>query len=360
MKQAILYKKLPPKAPRLPAGRPACRTGRDQPLAEENNLVKCEICSHNCIIAPGKRGLCGVRENKNGKLFSLVYGKAIAINLDPIEKKPFFHFLPGTYSLSIATMGCNFSCLHCQNYDISQGPKENGQISGENLSSTDIVRLALKYKVPSISYTYTEPSVFIEYALETMKLAKKQGIKNTWVTNGYLTEKALKTIAPYLHAANVDLKFFDNDIYKKVCNAQLQPILDTLKLIKKLNIWLEVTTLIIPGYTNINNQLEKIAEFIKNELGSETPWHVSRFYPCYKMNDISPTSPELIHQAVKIGQKAGLKYVYAGNLPNDKGENTYCPKCQTLIIQRTGYDIKKFCKQGKCPECGEKIDLILD
>ncbi|MBU4369155.1 AmmeMemoRadiSam system radical SAM enzyme [Patescibacteria group bacterium] len=248
---------------------------------------------------------------------------------------------------------------NCQNYDISQGPKENKQISGEDLSPSDIVKLAIKHKVPSISYTYTEPSIFIEYALETMKLAKKQRIKNTWVTNGYLTEKALKTIAHYLNAANVDLKFFDNDMYKKVCNAQLQPVLNTLKLIKKLKIWLEVTTLVIPGYTNINNQLEKIAEFIKKELGSETPWHVSRFYPCYKMSDVSPTSSELIHQAVKIGQKAGLKYVYAGNLPNDDGENTYCPKCQTLIIQRTGYDIKKSDKDGLCPKCGEKIDLII-
>ncbi len=343
MKQAILYKKLKDKS------------------------VRCQVCNHHCLILNGKRGICGVRENQNGKLFSLVYNKAIACNVDPIEKKPFFHFLPGSHSLSIATVGCNFSCLHCQNWDISQGPKENGQILGENLPPQEIVNLALKYRVPSISYTYTEPTIFIEYALETMKLAKKQGLKNNWVTNGYMTPEALKTIAPYLQAANVDLKFFNNNLYFKVCGAKLQPILDSLKLMKKLKIWLEITTLVIPGYTDLpagkagtDNQFKKIAEFILKQLGPETPWHVSRFYPCYKMTDVSPTPPELIYQAAEIGKKTGLKYVYTGNLPGDKGENTYCPKCQTLIIQRIGYEIKRFDKNGRCPKCQEKIDLILD
>lgn len=326
----------------------------------KNKNVRCLVCNHQCLISPRQRGLCGVRENKNGKLFSLVYGKAVAVNLDPIEKKPFFHFLPGTYSLSIATVGCNFSCLHCQNWDISQGPKENSGILGEDLSPRDIVKLALKHKAPSISYTYTEPSVFIEYALDTMKLAKKQGLKNNWVTNGYLTEKALKTIAPYLDAANVDLKFFDNDLYWKICGAELQPVLNTLKSMKKLKIWVEVTTLLIPGYTDKNRQLEKIAKFIKEELGEETPWHISGFYSCYKMTDVSPTSPELIHQAVKIGRKAGLKYVYAGNLPSDENENTYCPKCRTLVIKRRGYEIKRFDRNGLCPKCRKKIDLFLN
>ena len=336
MKQAILYKEL------------------------KNKSVRCNVCEHHCVISNGQRGICGVRENKNGELFSLVYGKAIAINIDPIEKKPIFHFLPGSYSLSVATVGCNFSCLHCQNYDISQGPRENSQILGENLLPQQIVKLAIKHKVPSISYTYTEPTIFIEYALETMKLAKKQGLKNIWITNGYMTSEALKAIAPYLDAANVDLKFFNNDIYQKICGGKLQPVLNTLKLMKKLKIWLEVTTLVIPGYTDIDNQFKKISGFIKKELGSETPWHVSRFYPSYKMNNVSPTSPKLIYQAAEIGKKAGLKYIYTGNLPGDKRENTYCPKCQTLVIQRTGYDVKRFDKDSFCPKCGEKIDLILN
>ncbi len=334
MKEAILYKKMP------------------------NNKVQCNVCAHRCLISSNKRGICGVRENQKGKLYSLVYGKAIAVHIDPIEKKPFFHFLPGTHSLSIATVGCNMRCLHCQNWDISQGPKETGQILGEDLSPKQIVNQALEFNIPSISYTYTEPTIFIEYALKIMKLAKKQGLKNTWVTNGYMTEEALKTVAPYLDAANVDLKFFDNQIHQQVCGAKLQPILDSLKLMKKLKIWLEITTLVIPGYTDKGNQFTKIAKFIKNELGAETPWHISRFYPCYKMQEVPPTPPELIHQAAKIGKGIGLKYVYTGNLPGDQGENTYCPKCGALIIERTGYKIKKFIKDGECSQCGGKLDFV--
>jgi len=335
MKQAILYQQL------------------------KNQNVRCQACNHCCIIVPGKRGLCGVRQNQNGKLYSLVYGKAAACNLDPIEKKPFFHFLPGTYSLSIATVGCNFSCLHCQNYDISQGPKETGEIFGEDLLSEEIVKKAIELDAPSISYTYTEPTVFVEYALDTMKLAKKQGLKNNWVTNGYMTPETLELIAPYLDAANVDLKFFQDDLYQKICGAKLEPILNSLKLMKKYKIWVEVTTLVIPGYTDLGTQFEDIANFIKNELGAETPWHISRFYPTYKLTQSPPTPAELIHKAREIGKKVGLKYVYTGNILNDDGENTYCPKCQSLVVQRLGYEITRFDKNGKCPKCGEKLDFIL-
>jgi len=324
-----------------------------------NNLVQCQACAHHCVIAPKQRGFCGVRENQNGKLYSLVYSKACAINIDPIEKKPFFHFLPGSYSLSIATVGCNFKCLHCQNADISQTPKETKEIFGEDWPPERIVSEALQNKVPSISYTYTEPTIFVEYALETMKLAKKKGLKNNWVTNGYMTEETLELISPYLDAANVDLKFFRDDLYQKVCGGKLQPVLNSLKWIKKHKIWVEVTTLVIPSYTDIGTQFEDIAKFIKNELGPETPWHISRFYPAYKMINVSLTPPEVIHRAVEIGKKFGLKYVYTGNLPGDRGENTYCPKCGELIIQRFGYEITRFDKQGKCPKCSKKIDLIL-
>lgn len=326
----------------------------------ENNNIRCQACAHRCIISPGKRGFCGVRENQGGKLYSLVYGKACAINIDPIEKKPFFHWLPGSYSLSIATVGCNFRCLHCQNADISQWPRETKQIFGENLSPEKIVEKALENKVESISYTYTEPTIFVEYALEIMKLAKKKGLKNNWVTNGYMTSETLELVSPYLDAANTDLKFFRDDLYQKICGGKLQPVLDSLKWMKEHKIWVEVTTLVIPGYTDRDTQFEDIAKFIKNELGAETPWHISRFYPAYKMMNVSPTPVEIIHRAAEIGKKIGLKYVYTGNLPGDNGENTYCPKCGELVIQRFGYEIQKFDKQGKCQKCGEDLNLILE
>jgi len=344
MKEAILYEKL------------------------KNKAVRCQACAHGCVIAPGRRGFCGVRENQNGKLYSLVYGKAVAINIDPIEKKPFFHWLPGSYSLSVATVGCNFKCLHCQNYDISQMPRDfNGQIIGEEMSPEEIVKLAIKNNLPSISYTYTEPTIFLEYALETMKLAKKKGLKNNWVTNGYMTKETLKLVSPYLDAANVDLKFFRDDLYQENSGARLQPVLDSLRWIKKPprcgsgqdKIWVEVTTLVIPGYTDQGNQFEEIAKFIKKELGPETPWHISRFYPAYKMLDVPPTPPETIYQAYEIGKKIGLKYVYAGNLPGNQKENTYCPNCGELNIKRIGYEIERLDKDGKCRKCGESINLIL-
>lgn len=336
MKEAILYQKL------------------------EEKQVKCNVCAHRCLILPGKRGFCGVKQNKDGKLYSLVYGKAVAYHIDPIEKKPFFHFLPGTSSLSIATVGCNFTCLHCQNVEISQAPRlGNGQIEGENIPPKKIVQDALKNKLPSISYTYTEPTIFIEYALDTMKLAKNKGLKNNWVTNGYMTKEALETVAPYLDAANVDLKFFDDELYQKTSGGRLQPVLDSLKLMKKLKIWVEVTTLLIPTMTDKGSQLEDIAKFIKNELGAEVPWHISRFWPAHRMLHLPPTPLEAIDKAYEIGKKVGLKYVYVGNLTEDKRENTYCAKCGALAIKRTGYSIERYDRDGKCPTCNQDLNLVL-
>ncbi|MCD6442107.1 AmmeMemoRadiSam system radical SAM enzyme [bacterium] len=294
MREAILYKKL------------------------KDKTVQCQACAHYCVIANGQRGICHTRENQNGKLFNLTDNKIIACQIDPIEKKPFFHFLPGTYSLSIATMGCNFSCLNCQNWEISQGLKENNKVRGDEIMPEEIVRLALKSRVSSIAYTYTEPTIFLGYALETMKLAQKAGLKNVWVSNGYFTKETLKLIEPYLDAINIDLKFFDDNLYQKVCKARLQPVLDTLKLIKKTKIWLEVTTLVIPGYTDTKSQFRKIAQFVKKELGPDTPCHISKFFPCYKMLDVSPTPTKLIEQAVDIYKQEGLRYVYAGNLKINK------------------------------------------
>ena len=274
------------------------------------NKVRCGVCNHRCLIGDGKKGICGVRKNEKGKLYTLVYGKAIAENIDPIEKKPFFHFMPGTRSLSIATVGCNFRCMHCQNADISQ----TDFISGKDLLPERVVEDALENDCPSIAYTYTEPTIFVEYALDTMKLARKNKLKNVWVSNGYMTKETLDLIGLYLDAINVDLKGFTEKFYQEVCGAKLKPVLENLKRIKKKKIWLEVTTLIIPTKNDSPKELKNIAEFIKKELGAETPWHVSRFFPTYKMVDLLPTEVEKIYKAVDIGKKAGLKYVYGGNI----------------------------------------------
>ena len=329
----------------------------------KDNKVRCGLCNHRCIINDGDYGLCGVRKNKKGKLYSLVYGKAIAKNIDPIEKKPFFHFLPGTKSYSIATVGCNFSCLHCQNADISQFSKErtiegSGFTLGRDLLPEEIVENALKNDCKSIAYTYTEPTVFTEYALDTMKLAKKKGLKNVWVSNGYMTKECLDLIAPYLDAINVDLKSFSEDFYREVCGARLAPVLENLKTIKKKRIWLEITTLLIPTKNDSEKEIKKIAKFISKELGRETPWHISRFFPAYKLVYLPPTDTAVIKKAVEIGKTEGLKYVYSGNIPGDSYEDTYCPKCGTKMIDRTGYFIERFDKKGKCAECGEDLNII--
>lgn len=319
-----------------------------------SNKIKCNACNHRCLIVDGNKGICGVRENEKGKLYTLVYGKAIAENIDPVEKKPFFHFMPGTKSLSIATVGCNFKCLHCQNADISQ----NRDIRGRELSPEEVVKHALENNCPSIAYTYTEPTIFIEYALDIMKLAKGRGLKNIWVSNGYMTKETLDLITPYLDAINVDLKGFTEKFYQEVCGAKLAPVLENLKRIKKKKIWLEVTTLLIPTKNDSSKDLKNIAEFIKKELGYKTPWHISRFFPTYKMIDLLPTKVGTIRKAVEIGREAGLKYVYSGNVPGDSFEDTYCPKCKEKMIDRTGYSVEQFDDNGKCNKCGESLDII--
>jgi pyruvate formate lyase activating enzyme len=327
----------------------------------KNKKVQCQSCAHCCLILPGKRGICGVRENQDGKLYSLVYGKACAIHIDPIEKKPFFHFLPGSHSLSVATVGCNFKCLSCQNYDISQMPQLTWKIEGQEISPKEIVKIALKNKLPSISYTYTEPAIFSEYALDTMKLAKKAGLKNNWVSNGFWSKELFDLISPYLDAANIDLKSFEDDFYLKYCGGRLQPVLDTLKGLKNKEIWVEVTTLVIPTLNDKEEIFENIANFIKNDLGLETPWHVTQFSGAisWKLQNIPDTPPQTLEKAHQIGKEAGLKYVYTGNIPGLPTEDTYCPKCGTLAINRTGYFIARHDEKGKCPKCGENLNLIL-
>jgi pyruvate formate lyase activating enzyme len=321
--------------------------------------VKCHLCNHYCLIKQGKRGICGVRENRHGKVYSLVYGKSIAIDIDPIEKKPFFNFYPGATAYSIGTVGCNFHCLNCQNWEISQMPKgKKCEIIGQELSPKEIVANAKRKGCKCIAYTYTEPTVFFEYAYDTAKLAHGQGIKNVFVTNGYIGSEAIKAIAPFLDAANIDLKGFSEDFYHKICGARLQPVLDNIKLYKELGIWIEVTTLIIPGYSDDESQLREIAEFIKS-VGEDIPWHITAFYPAFKLQDVPPTPIESLRKARKIGMDVGLRYVYEGNVPGEGGENTYCYNCGKLIIGRYGFEIRaNKLINGSCPNCMTHIDGV--
>jgi pyruvate formate lyase activating enzyme len=327
----------------------------------KGGTVKCKNCSHYCVIDEGKRGICGVRENIKGKLYALNYAKACAVAVDPIEKKPFFHFLPGSYSLSLATIGCNFSCRNCQNWEISQAPKLKKEIWGEEILPEELVKKAKALNCLSISYTYTEPTIFSEYALETMKLAKKQSLKNNWVSNGFFSKELFDLIYPYLDAINVDLKSFEEDFYIKYCGGRLKPVLENLKRLKEKNIWVEVTTLVIPTLNDKEETFYKIARFIKNELGPETPWHVTQFCGAisWKLKDIPDTPVETLIKARKIGLDEGLKYVYTGNIPGLKGEDTFCPKCKALMIDRTGYIIQRYDENGKCSKCGENLDIVL-
>jgi len=327
----------------------------------KNNVVRCKNCSHYCLIAPGKRGLCGARENTKGKLCVLNYGKVTAFNVDPIEKKPFFHFLPGTHSLSIAAAGCNFSCFNCQNYDISQGYKKK-EIPGEFLAPETIISIALKSNIPSISYTYTEPTIFLEYALDIMKLARKKKLKNAFVSNGFMSRESAEIILPHLDAINIDIKGFSEEFYKKNCGARLQPVLDNAKLIKKSGIWTEITTLIIPTLSDSEKSLKKTAEFIRQELGEETPWHISQFSGdiSWKLQQLPDTRFETLENAYKIGKAAGLSYVYTGNVPGSPAEKTFCPGCKALCIDRTGYLVNRLDNNGKCRECGQNLHLVLN
>jgi len=328
----------------------------------KDKKVQCRTCAHYCIIEEEKKGKCYVRENRNGKLYSLVYGRCCALNVDPIEKKPFFHFLPGSQSLSVATVGCNFQCKSCQNWTISQGPRIFGKIEGEEISPKTIVEIALKQNLPSISYTYTEPTIFLEYALDTMKIAKEKGLKNNWVTNGFMAKEALELISPYLDAANVDLKSFNDKFYQKYCGGKVQPVLDNLKRMKEKDVWVEITTLVIPGLNDSEKEFKEIANFIKNELGEETPWHISQFCGAisWKLQHIPDTPFETLKRAWNIGREVGLKYVYTGNIPGRDTENTYCPKCGAKMIERMGYFIKRYDNQGRCSKCGENLNLILN
>ncbi|MGK7878319.1 MAG: AmmeMemoRadiSam system radical SAM enzyme [Xenococcaceae cyanobacterium] len=329
MKEAMLYERLP------------------------DSRVRCNLCAHCCLIADGKKGICQVRENQGGTLYTLVYGRTISQNVDPVEKKPLFHFYPGSTAYSIATPGCNFRCAWCQNWEISQMPREQHLISGYEATPEQIVAVAQRCGCRSIAYTYTEPTIFFEYAYDTARLAHGAGLANIYVTNGYMSAEMLEAFQPYLDGANIDLKAFRDATYRRYVGARLQPVLDSLKTIKRLGIWLEVTTLVIPGINDDLAELRDVVQFVAQELGTDTPWHISRFFPDYKLADVPPTPLETLYQARKIGLEEGLKYVYIGNVLGEDSKNTVCPGCGKVLIRRHGFSVAvNRIWDGRCPDCG--------
>ncbi|MFH1458150.1 MAG: AmmeMemoRadiSam system radical SAM enzyme [Candidatus Omnitrophota bacterium] len=335
MKEAFLYEKL------------------------ENKVVHCYLCAHHCKIADKKFGFCGVRQNKDGSLYTHAYAKAIASHIDPVEKKPLYHFLPGHRSFSIATIGCNFRCGFCQNWQISQATFRDDDFAGEGLLPQDVVDQALKNNCRSISYTYTEPTIFFEYAYETARIAKEKGLANIFVTNGFMTQECLLMIKPYLDAANVDLKFFKDSSYKNICSGALEPVLNSIRLMHALGIWVEVTTLIVPERNDSDEELIDIARFIAS-VDKDIPWHISRFHPDYNFTGYGPTPEATLKKAVRCGQKAGLAFIYAGNVYG-WGNDTFCPACKKLLIKREIFDILECnIKEAKCAYCKERIQGVFN
>jgi pyruvate formate lyase activating enzyme len=349
-----------------------------EPLADKK--VLCTLCPHDCRIADGGRGVCAVRYNVGGKLYTLVYDRVVARNLEPIEKKPLFHFHPGSTAYSIATVGCCLRCAFCQNWQISQWPKEHlpkriddcgnehdaepicprlanfaMEVPGEPVTPAQIVQAALDSGAHTIAYTFTEPTIFYELALDTARLAKAQGLKNVFVTSGYINEAPQRELAQVLDEANVDLKFFREESYRHISRVKLQPILDAIRRYRELGVWLEVTTLVIPGINDSDAELKEIADFLC-ALSPEIPWHISRFYPAHEMRDVPLTPVATVERAEAIGRAAGLRYVYAGNVPGEGGESTHCPGCGTLLIERYGfYVLSNRVREGRCPDCGRVI-----
>ncbi len=319
-----------------------------------DRLVKCGLCPRRCVIAAGKRGFCQVRENRGGTLYTLVYAKPVAIHIDPIEKKPLFHFLPSSSAFSIATAGCNLRCKFCQNWDISQRRPE--EVTYTYLEPQDLIGQARESGSTIIAYTYTEPTIFYEYMLETARLARAQGMKNIMHSNGYINEQPLRELAKYLDAANIDLKGFTDDYYVKLTEGSLQPVLNSLKILKEEGVHLEITNLILSGYNDDDDSITRMCLWIKENLGSDVPLHFSRAFPMYRLTSINPTPVETLERARKIALDCGLKYVYIGNVAGNPAENTYCPKCGKLIIERRGYFIlQNNIKDGRCKFCRERI-----
>jgi len=322
-----------------------------------DNKVKCQICSHRCTIADGKRGICGTRQNKNGKIYTLIYNTVSSEAVDPIEKKPLYHFMPGTLSYSLGTIGCNFRCLHCQNWNISQVSLDEAYT--KEITPEEAIRRAVASGSKSISWTYNEPAIWHEYTYDSAALAKKAGLKTIYVTNGYITPEALRRMAPYLDAYRVDIKSFSDEFYKKVCGARLAPVLESTKLAKELGMHVETITLVIPGRNDSKEELTQISRWVRENLGEDTPMHFTRFHPMHKMDHVAPTPLSTLEMAHGIAKKEGMRFVYLGNVAGHKYENTYCPRCDSLLIDRAGFRVGEVrVKDGKCARCGEGIPIV--
>lgn len=316
--------------------------------------VRCLLCPRQCVVPKGQRGFCRVRENRNGEYYTLVHSNPCAIHIDPIEKKPLFHFLPGTGAFSLATAGCNFTCKNCQNWDISQAKPDD--TTNYDLSPEKTVDYAIAYNTKTIAYTYTEPTVFFEYMLETAKNARQRGVLNIYHSNGYINQEPLAELVPYLDGANVDLKAHSNDFYKEITSGTLYPVLETLSTLKKNGVWLEITNLVIPTKNDSERLIQDLCVWVESELGADTPIHFSRFYPQYKLTNLPPTSVETLKKAATIARNCGLLYVFIGNVPGVPEENTYCPSCSKLVIERRGYSVETAnLKDGRCRFCNTEI-----
>jgi len=321
------------------------------------NTVQCLLCPRRCVIPDKKRGFCGVRENQGGRLYTLVYARPCAVHIDPIEKKPLFHVLPGTPAFSIATAGCNLRCKFCQNWQISQAKPE--EVESIELTPQDVVKQAKNSGCPVIAYTYTEPTIFYEYMLDTAKLAKLEGIKNVMHSAGHINEEPLRQLAKFLDAANIDLKGFNQKYYDEICLGDLDSVLRTLKILKQEGVHIEITNLILPGLNDDPQTIRQMCIWIRENLGPDTPIHFSRFWPMYKLTQLSPTPVATLEMAKAIAQSEGLNYCYIGNVPSHTAENTYCPNCKRLIIQRKGYSVGSIhIREGRCEYCGYKIKGI--
>ena len=324
----------------------------------EDGQVECKLCAHRCVIREDGRGICRVRENRDGKLYTLVYGNLISKNVDPIEKKPLYHFMPGSKAFSIATPGCNFRCGWCQNWQISQMPREMRMPRGKRVMPDEIVDQAQKTGCQSIAYTYSEPTIFFEYNFDIAKKASQAGLKNVYVTNGFMTPEMLEMIEPFLDAANVDVKAFRDEPYRRLMGGRLEPVLESCRMMKSKGIWLEITTLIVPGVNDDPDELKELATFIYNDLGPDTPWHLSRFFPQYKMTDREPTKTSILTETKEMGESIGLNYIYVGNV---RGPNsTFCKKCGSELISRSGYitRVTGLDSEGRCENCQTPLDGV--
>lgn len=323
----------------------------------DNNQVRCQLCPRRCTIPEGKRGFCRVRENRGGKLYSLVYGKPCSVNVGPIEKAPLYHFVPGHKRLCLATVSCNLRCKFCHNWHISQvGP---GEVSEYNLSPEEVVKEALRQGVNSISFTYTEPIVSYEYIYDTSKLAKEEGIKTSIVSNGYINPEPLRKLHSVLSAVKIDLKGFTEKFYREVCAAELEPVLKTLKVLKEEGAFFEIVNLVIPTLNDNAEEIKKMCEWIRNDLGNDVPIHFTRFTPSYRLTNLPSTPVKTLEMAVSTAHDVGLKYVYIGNVPGHKYNSTFCPKCEERLIHRIHFAVlSNSIGDGKCRSCQEKIPGI--